>query len=104
MDDVKLELVVTPLHPSLDDEAVRELTSALPTAPVARGANDIILALGTSGALTIALAGFRAWLDRDKARKIAIKIRKDASREIEITSDAANLGELEKLLRDALTR
>jgi hypothetical protein len=45
------------------------------------------------------------WLDRDKARKISIKIRtKGASREVEIVADAARVLELEKLLTASNTK
>jgi Effector Associated Constant Component 1 len=42
--------------------------------PGAKGATtDIILALGSSGALTAAVTMFKAWLDRDKTRTLDIE-------------------------------
>ncbi|HEY0987808.1 MAG TPA: hypothetical protein VGD80_12180 [Kofleriaceae bacterium] len=111
----ELELVLDPHHVSLDDDRfgdhVVELTQALredvggvgvrntPVPGRRGGASEIILALGTSGAIGAAVAAFKLWLDRDKGRKISIKVRtKGSAREVEITADAANVSELEKVL------
>jgi len=113
--NAELELVLHPQHATLDDdrfgEQVLELTRALKediggvsfrTAPQIGkrgGLPEIILALGTSGAIGATVATLKFWFDRDKARKIAIKVRtKGTEREVEITTDAANVGELERLL------
>jgi hypothetical protein len=113
----ELALVIQPGHEVFDSEElaeqVRGLTRALQEdvggvhiartpVPGTRGGGlaEIVLALGTSGAITAAVAAFKHWLDRDKARKIAIKIR-TPSREIEITANAANLVEVERLIRSA---
>jgi hypothetical protein len=111
----EIELVLEPQHPSLDDERfgkqIVDLTNALKlevggvsTRTVAEhgkrgGLPEIILALGTSGAIGAAVAVMKLWFDKDKARKIVIKVRrKGKTREVEISADAANVGELEKLL------
>lgn len=111
----ELELVLDPQHSSLDDERfgnqivaltntlkleVGGVTARTALEPGKRGGlPQIILALGTSGAIGAAVAVLKAWLDQDKARKISIKVRtKGTAREVEITADAANVGELKKLL------
>lgn len=109
-----LELELTPQHPTLDEERfagqVRDLIDALRedvggvttrTMPVPGkrgGAAQILIAVGPA-AITGAVAAFKAWLDRDKLRQIAVKIpTQGEAREVEITADAANVDELEKLL------
>lgn len=109
------ELVLHPQHPTLDDDRfgdqVLELTRALkediggvslrtePEQGTRGGVPEIVLALGTSGAIGAVVATLKLWFDRDKARKISIKVRtKGTAREVEITADTANVGELEKLL------
>lgn len=111
----ELELVLTAQHVSLDDDRfadqINDLTAALteevggvkvhavPEIGKRGGLPEIILALGTSGAIGAAVAVFKLWLDRDKGRRIAIKVRtKGDAREVEITADAANVRELEKVL------
>jgi hypothetical protein len=120
VDTGELELVLEAQHLSLDDDRfgpqIADLTSELklevggvttrtePEPGKRGGLPEIILALGTSGAIGGAVAVFKAWLDKDKARKISIKVRrKGRAREVEITANAANVGELEKLLVAAST-
>jgi hypothetical protein len=115
VDIAEFELVLEPHHPSLDyhrfGSHVLDLTNALKleiggvttcTAPEPGkrgGLPEIMLALGTSGAIAAAVVVFRAWLDKDKARQIGIKVRtKGKSRVVEITANAANVADLEKLL------
>jgi hypothetical protein len=117
----ELELVLTAQHPGLDDdrfgEQVLDLTRELklevggvttrtsPEPGKRGGLPEIIVALGTSGAVGGAVAVFKAWLDKDKARKISIKVRKKGrAREIEIMASVANVGDLEKLLVAACTQ
>ena len=118
---MELELVLHPQHPTLDDDRfgdqVRAPTGAIkedvggvslrstPEQGKRGGLPEIIVALGTSGAIGAFVAVLKPWIDRDKARKISIKVRtKGAAREVEITADAANIGELEKLLVAAATK
>jgi len=120
VDTGELELVLDAQHPSLDEdrlgEQILDLTGELrlevggvttrtsPEPGKRGGLPEIILALGTSGAIGGAVAVFKAWLDKDKARKISIRVRtRGRAREIEITANAANVGELEKLLVAAST-
>ena len=115
MVDEHIEVVLCPQHSTLDDdrfgEHILDLMKALQedvggvslrtTAEAGKrgGLPEIILALGTSGAVGGAVAALKLWLDRDKARKIKIKVRTEgAAREVEITADAASAAELEKLL------
>jgi hypothetical protein len=61
--------------------------------PGSKGAvEDIFLALGTSGAITAAVAIFKAWLTRSGDRTVTIKGRIDG-REIDVTLDAKNVNE-----------
>lgn len=119
--DVDLELALSPHHPDLDDRRfdpqIVDLTEALneevggvrletkPEPGQRGGMSEIILALGTSGAIGAFVAVLRSWLDRDKARNVSIKVRtKGRAQTVEITANAANLGELEKLLTAARSR
>lgn len=117
MESNAIELELTPQHPSLDEERfadqVRDLIDALRadvgsvtarTTPVPGkrgGVEQILIAVGPS-AITGAVAAFKAWLDRDKLRQIAVKIpAQGEAREVAITADAANVDEFEKLLMAA---
>lgn len=119
MDDPDFELTVEPLHRDyatdddrfgplvadltggLKDEGVEGVSTRTTAQPGKKGgAAEIILALGSSGMIGACLMAFKAWLDRDKARAVKIKVRDNKTkREVEITADAANLRELEKVLR-----
>jgi hypothetical protein len=113
--DPELELVLDPQHPTLDNERfadqILELSNALkaeldgtsvqtmPEIGKRGGSTQLLLALGTSRAITAAVAVCKAWLDRDTARRIRVKIlTRRTSQEIDIIADAANVAELEKLL------
>jgi membrane-associated two-gene conflict system component 1 (EACC1) len=113
LDEIELEL--TPQHPTLDDErfarqvddlvdALREdvggISARAEPEPGTKGAvAQLVLALGSSGAIAAAVTVFKAWLARDKLRKIKIVVRtQGAAREVEITADTANVDELERLL------
>lgn len=121
MEPDAIELELTPQHPALDDERfaphVDDLIGALrddvggvsvraQPAPGTKGAvAQLVLALGSSGAIAAAVTVFKAWLARDKMRKIRILVRtQGAAREVEITADAASSDELEKLLVVARTK
>jgi hypothetical protein len=62
------------------------------------GVVEIILALGSSGALSLAVMAFKAWLARDKNRVITFKTAKTADGE-EITITGENISE--KILEKA---
>ena len=84
-----LELVVEPRSERFDeaDSRWREQVGAFyrqlrtevgdvrttPEAGAKGATTDIILALGSSGALTAAVTMFKAWLDRDKTRALEIE-------------------------------
>jgi hypothetical protein len=86
-----LELVVEPRSERFDeaDSRWREQVGALyrdlrrdvgdvrrestPAAGTKGATTDIILALGSSGALTAAVTMFRAWLDRDRTRVLELE-------------------------------
>jgi Effector Associated Constant Component 1 len=89
--ELGLELVVEPRSERFDetDARWRQQVNALvrdlrhevgglrtesATIPGAKGATtDVILALGSSGALTAAVTMFKAWLDRDKTRVLDLE-------------------------------
>jgi Effector Associated Constant Component 1 len=48
-------------------------TETAPEAGAKGATTDIILALGSSGALTAAVTMFKSWLDRDKSRALDIE-------------------------------
>jgi hypothetical protein len=72
-----------------------------PVAGQKGGAVDIILALGTAGAFTTALAAFTAWLKRDKTRVMTIEIDgPDGKKTVKISGE--NL--TEALVKEAVVR
>jgi hypothetical protein len=84
---------VAALHAMLSEEA-----GAVSLRRVARrgakGALDsAILALGSSGALTAAVACFRAWLKRDKTRTLTVTWTDEAGAEHRATVTGDNLDE-----------
>jgi hypothetical protein len=63
---------VAALYALLDQETSAVSVRSAPR-PGAKGTADtVILALGSSGALTAAVACFRAWLSRDKSRTLTL--------------------------------
>jgi hypothetical protein len=71
-----------------------------PVAGAKGGVAEIIFALGSSGALSLAVMAFKAWLARDKNRVLTFRTAKTADGE-EITITGENISEkiLEKLLQ-----
>ena len=65
------------------------------------GVAEIILALGTSGALSMAVMAFKAWLARDQNRSIVIRTAKTAAGD-ETVITGENISE--KILKDALQK
>jgi Effector Associated Constant Component 1 len=113
-DDDAVELVLEPSHATMDADddrfarhvddlkiALKEEVGGLradstPTAGARGGFEEILLALGSSGAITAAVAVFKAWLARDKARKVTIKIKdkRKTGRDVEITVDSASADQI----------
>ena len=68
------------------------------------GLEPLLLALGTSGAITAAVDVFKAWLARDKTRSIKIKIQKgDAVQEVEVTSTGMDAKTVKEYLEKAMS-
>jgi hypothetical protein len=65
------------------------------------GAAELILALKSAGALTAAVAVFRAWLDRDTSRRVVLRHRattKDGEIVIDLRADKMNNEAIKALL------
>jgi hypothetical protein len=68
------------------------------------GIEPLLLALGTSGAITAAVDIFKAWLARDKTRSIKIKIDKEGvKQEIEVTATGMDADTVRHYLNKALS-
>jgi NADPH-dependent glutamate synthase beta subunit-like oxidoreductase len=79
------------LYAALREEAGAVLQRGVPE-PGAKGAVDtVVLALGSSGALTAAVACFRAWLARDKTRTLTVAWTDDTGDEQTVTVTGDNI-------------
>lgn len=79
------------LHSDLQRETGSVTTQSTP-APGAKGAAvDVILALGTSGALVSAVQILRAWLGRDKTRSITATWTDEDGKERRFTLTGQNI-------------
>jgi Effector Associated Constant Component 1 len=74
--------------------------------PGAKGATtDIILALGSSGALTAAVTMFKAWLDRDRSRVLELEWTEgDQTRKLSIRGTDVDDDTFDELVRAAARR
>jgi hypothetical protein len=67
------------------------------------GLEEILVSLGTSGAITAMIKIFKTWLDRDKTRNIKIKTVRDGKvEEFEINSTGIKTKFLEETLNKML--
>ncbi|WP_432994553.1 effector-associated constant component EACC1 [Dactylosporangium sp. CA-233914] len=82
-------------------EEVGEVSVVRTAAAGQKGALDtVVLALGSAGAFRAAVACFRAWLQRDRTRRVRITWRDgDAVQEIEIDSAGLSGPAFERLAR-----
>ena len=73
--------------------------------PGAKGeVEDIILALGSAGVFTAALAAFRSFLSRERSRRITITwIEKGERRRVDVRGDTDN-DTMERLARQAIRK
>jgi hypothetical protein len=71
-DDPRWRDQVVALLRDLRDESVDVQTRSTPVAGAKGPVSEIVLALGSSGALTAAVTMFRAWLARDRTRSLTI--------------------------------
>jgi hypothetical protein len=79
------------LYAALREEAGVVFQRGVPE-PGAKGAVDAgVLALGSSGALTAAVACFRAWLARDKTRTLTVAWTDDTGDEQTVTVTGDNI-------------
>ena len=120
--DRRLELVVEPRsddYVSSDDRwraqvgsFYQELAAQVDTfqrnrsAPGTKGTVDeIILALGSSGALTAAVECFRAWLQRDKSRSIDVRWDEDGvERRVTFSGENVDTATVREIARAAAAR
>ena len=120
--DRRLELVVEPRsddYEAADDRwrvqvgtFYRELADRVDTyrrgrsVPGTKGTVDeVILALGSSGALTAAVECFRAWLQRDKSRRIDVRWDEDGvERHVTFSGDNVDAATVKEIARAAAAR
>ncbi len=82
---------------------VRRETTAV--AGTKGGLSSVILALGSAGAFTVSLDYFRAWLGRDRTRRLDISWTVDGRQEtVSVTGDAIDKAALDKLAEAAARR
>lgn len=79
------------LHSDLQRETGAVTTQSTPAPGTKGSAAEIILALGTSGALVSAVQVFRAWLGRDKTRSITATWTDEDGRERRFTLTGENI-------------
>jgi hypothetical protein len=82
---------VAALHTELHRETGAVTTESTPVPGTKGTADDVILALGTSGALVSAVQVFRAWLNRDKTRTITATWTDDDGKERRFTLTGENI-------------
>ena len=69
------------------------------------GAEAIILALGSSGAFVAALEAFKAWLNRDRGRKLVVSYEQDGeTRRVEVLGDGVDKDTFQEIARAAAAR
>lgn len=69
------------------------------------GAEAVILALGSAGAITAAAEMFKAWLARDRGRGLKLTIKRGGeTEEFEITGEGMHASVIEKFMNAALDR
>lgn len=67
------------------------------------GIESIIIALGTSGAITAAVTIIQAWLARDRTRSLKLSIKKDGKiEEYEVTGTGMDAAKVEKFMSQVL--
>ena len=120
--DRRLELVVEPRsddYEAADDRwrvqvgtLYQELADRVDTyrrgrsVPGTKGTVDeVILALGSSGALTAAVECFRAWLQRDKSRRIDVRWDEEGvERHVTFSGDNVDTATVKEIARAAAAR
>ncbi len=89
---------------SLDKEVGDVRREIVPVEGTKGGAASIILALGSAGAFTVTLDYFRAWLNRDKSRRLDISWSVGGQQEtITASGDAIDQSTM-KTLADAMAK
>lgn len=82
---------VATLNTDLHRETGSATTRSTPMPGTKGGIVEIILALGTSGALVSAVQVFRAWLGRDKTRSITVSWTDEDDKERRLTVTGENI-------------
>jgi hypothetical protein len=78
---------VAQLIASLKSEGVSLREERVATPGQRGGVAEVIMALGSAGAFTAAVTVIRAWLERDKSRKVHIKYRAQGSGDSDVSFD-----------------
>jgi len=69
------------------------------------GAEAIILALGSAGAITATVELFKAWLSRDRSRSLTLKIQRgDTTEEITVAGQGMDAATVRTFMEKAVTR
>ena len=90
---------------TLDKEVGDVRRETTPVEGTKGGLSSVILALGSAGAFTVSLDFFRAWLGRDRTRRLDISWTVDGKEErVSVTGDAIDTGALDKLAEAAAKR
>ncbi|MER5358261.1 hypothetical protein [Streptomyces sp. NPDC002785] len=91
---------VATLHAALREEVEAVIRRGAPEAGHKGAVEATLLALGSSGALTAAVACFKAWLARDKTRTLTVTWTDStgAEQQLHVTGDNIDLQALTKAL------
>ncbi|MEU7092585.1 effector-associated constant component EACC1 [Kitasatospora aureofaciens] len=104
--DARWQDQIAALHAALREEAGTVSSRGVPE-PGWKGAVDtVLLALGSSGALTAAVACFRAWLARDKTRTLTVTWTDEAGdvRSIRVSGDNVDQASFQALAEGVRSR
>lgn len=82
---------VSTLHAALRTDTGGTFLRGVPEPGMKGTADTVILALGSSGALTAAVACFRAWLARDKTRTLTVTWIDDSGTDQTIKVSGSNI-------------
>ena len=104
-DDDRWRAQTSDFFATLDKEVGDVRRETTPVEGTKGGLSSIILALGSAGAFTVSLDYFRAWLGRDRSRRLDITWTIDGRQEtVSVTGDAIDKAALDKLAEAAARR
>lgn len=100
-DDPGWRAQVVSLRTALRDADLNDVRRRETPAPGHKaGVEEVVLALGTSGAITAAVEVIRAWLARDRTRRLTLRYR-DGDRDVSVDVDGTTVSD--STMRSALT-